>query len=73
MVGTFSVLVKWQRVGDGVLYGLVLGFMAQMRIMRGVTCGMSWWVFSSIGRYYGVALGILILFAFLVSVGVRHV
>ena len=23
MVGTFSVLVKWQRVGDGVLYGLV--------------------------------------------------
>ena len=47
--------------------------MAQMRITRGVTCGMSWWVFSSIGRYRGVALGILILFAFLVSVGVRHV
>ena len=23
MVGTFSVLVKWQRVRDGVLYGLV--------------------------------------------------
>ena len=23
MVGTFSVLAKWQRVGDGVLYGLV--------------------------------------------------
>ena len=23
MVGTFLVLVKWQRVGDGVLYGLV--------------------------------------------------
>ena len=46
--------------------------MAQMRILRGVTCGMSWWVFSSIRGYHGVALGILILFAFLVSVGVRH-
>ena len=47
--------------------------MAQMRITRGVTYGMSWWVFSSIGRYRGAALGILILFTFLVSVGVRHV
>ena len=56
-----------------VLYGHVQGFMAQMRILRGVTCGMSWWVFSSIGGYCGAALGILILFAFLVNVGVRHV
>ena len=47
--------------------------MAQMRILRGATCGMSWWVFSSIGGYCGAALGILILFAFLVNVGVRHV
>ena len=47
--------------------------MAQMRMLRGVTCEMSWWVFSSIGGYRGAALGILILFAFLVSVGVRLV
>ena len=47
--------------------------MAQMRITRGVTCGMSWWVFSNIGGDCGAALGILILFAFLVSVGVRNV
>ena len=61
------------RGGEMVLYGHVQGFTAQMRILRGVTCGMSWWVFSSIGGYRGAALGILILFAFLVSVGVRHV
>lgn len=56
-----------------VLYGHAQGFMAQMRIMRGATCGMSWWVFSNIGRYRDAALGILMLFAFLVSVGVRLV
>ena len=47
--------------------------MTQMRILRGVTCEMSWWVFSSIEGYRGAALGTLILFAFLVSIGVRHV
>ena len=45
--------------------------MAQMIILRRVTCEMIWWVISSIGGYRGAALGILILFAFIVSVGVR--
>ena len=56
-----------------VLYGLVQGFMAQMRITREVTYGMTWLVFSSIRGFLGVALGTLILFVFLVSVGVRLV
>ena len=56
-----------------VLYGHAQGFMAQMRIMRGATCGMSWWVFNNIGGYHDAALGILMLFAFLVSVEVRLV
>ena len=70
-VGTFSVSVKWQGVGDGFIWACS-GVYAQMRISRGVTCGMSWWVFSSIGGYRGAALEILILFVSLVSVGVRH-
>ena len=42
--------------------------MAPMRMMRGATCRMSGWVFINIRGYRGVALGTLILFAFLASV-----
>ena len=47
-----------------VLFGHVQGFMAQMIIMRWGKCGTSWLVFSNIGMFHGVALGILILFVF---------
>ena len=56
-----------------VLYGNAQEFMAQMITIKGDTCGMSWWVFSNIGGYHGAAWGILILFAFLMSVRVRQV
>lgn len=49
------------------------GFMAQMKTMREVTCGMSWSVFSSTREYRGVALEILILYIFQVNVWVGHV
>ena len=70
------VLSQFRLSGKGwwtVLYGHARGFMTQMKIMRGVICGMSSLVFSSIGGYRDVALGILILFIFQVSEGVRHV
>ena len=41
-----------------VLFGHAQGFMAQLKTMRRVKCGMSWSVFSSSGEYRGVALGI---------------
>ena len=43
-----------------VLYGNAQRFMAQMIIMRGDTCGMSWLVFSNTRVYCGVVLGTLI-------------
>ena len=39
----------------------------QMMIVRGVTRGMSWLVFSNIGGHCGVALGTSILYVFQVS------
>ena len=50
-----------------VLCGLAQGYMAQMMIVRGVTHGMSWLVFSNIGGYCGFALGTSISYVFQVS------
>ena len=41
-----------------ILFGHVQGFMAQMLTMLGNICGMSWLVFSNIGMFLSVALGI---------------
>ena len=67
MVGTFSVSVKWQGVGNGFIWACSGVYGPNENIERGRR------LFSNIGEYRGAALGILILFVFLVSVGVRLV
>ena len=47
--------------------------MAQMTIVRGATCEMSWLVFGNIGMFHGVILGISIFFFFPVSRWEVHV
>ena len=53
-----------------VLFGHAQGCMAQIIIIWGVICGMSWLVFNVIRMFHGVVLGILMLFVFLVNRGV---
>ena len=58
MVGTFSVLVKWQRVVASFIWAC---------------SGMSWSVFSNTRGYHGIVLGILISYGFQVNIWVGHV
>ena len=50
------------------LSGLAQESMARMKIAREATCGMNWSESSSTGVFHGVALEILTLFVFQVSV-----
>lgn len=60
LVGSFSVW--WM-----ALFGHVQRCMAQMIIVGGGRCGMSWLVFGVIGMFHGVVWGISISFIFQVN------
>ena len=72
MVGSFSVLVKWQGVVDGFIWACSGVYGPNDNNERGHVW-MSWLVFSNTGGYHGVVLGTLMLYGFQVNVWVEHV
>ena len=72
MVGSFSVLVKWQGVVDGFIWACSGVYGPNDNNERGHTW-MSWLVFSNTRGYHGVVLGTLMLYGFQVTVWVEHV